>query len=308
MNPGAIERFHAAQSRNLEQTYDHAWRQGVASYEPQDPEPAPDKNPAVATAPVGTGAALLTRRQQAYREPAAPDAARRARALEPASAGLAKMTDELHQLTPTQEHMQTAEAAARSGEIDAGDMDAYAEALAAGDWLESNAWRLDAGDSVAWSGEQAGYAEAADADGQLLEWLPESDEHVCEDCGSLGELPPMPLSDWPTRPERRAAAALANAGRRDLRDRLQARTGDDGLQGVPAARGEFSGAVAGSARGGAARARGHGRRVDRAPRGDHSSSRGGLRTGGHLANARKLPFDPSRICRFCSSVRPAFRT
>jgi len=200
VNPGAIERFHAAQSRNLEQTYDHAWRQGVASYEPQDPEPAPDKNPAVATAPVGTGAALLTRRQQAYREPAAPDAARRARALEPASAGLAKMTDELHQLTPTQEHMQTAEAAARSGEIDAGDMDAYAEALAAGDWLESNAWRLDAGDSVAWSGEQAGYAEAADADGQLLEWLPESDEHVCEDCGSLGELPPMPLSDWPTTP------------------------------------------------------------------------------------------------------------
>ena len=110
------------------------------------------------------------------------------------------MAGELQQLTPTADHFQAAQAAARSGLVDAGDMSTYVEALAASDWAQSNAWRLDAGESVAWAGQQTGYAEAADTDGQLLEWLPESDEHVCEDCGSLGDLPPMPLSDWPTTP------------------------------------------------------------------------------------------------------------
>lgn len=52
---------------------------------------------------------------------------------------------------------------------------------------------------MAWSGEQRGYAEAANADGQLIEWLTEA-TGVCEDCEALGGLPPMPLADWPTTP------------------------------------------------------------------------------------------------------------
>jgi hypothetical protein len=43
-------------------------------------------------------------------------------------------------------------------------------------------------------------SEAAAADGMLLEWLPEADDHVCADCEGLGALPPMPLGDWPTTP------------------------------------------------------------------------------------------------------------
>ena len=124
----------------------------------------------------------------------------RAHALEPATAGLAKMTDELHQLTPTATHHKAAEAAAREGQIDAGGMSSYAEALAADDWAAENGWRLDAGESVAWAGEADGYAQAANADGQLLTWEPEADDHVCESCQQLGELPPMPLADFPTTP------------------------------------------------------------------------------------------------------------
>lgn len=45
----------------------------------------------------------------------------------------------------------------------------YAEALATQEWLDSNEWRLTAGESVAWAGDQAGYAQAANEDGQLLE-------------------------------------------------------------------------------------------------------------------------------------------
>jgi hypothetical protein len=202
VNPSAIARFREAQSRLLGETFDRAWRHGVASYQPEEesqrPLPPEDTHPHV-TAAAGV-AALAACRLRRYRAPSTPDPVRRDRALEPATASLDKMADELHQVAPTSEHVQAAEAAARSGAIDARDMPSYADALAVQDWAESNAWRLNAGDSVAWAGEQAGYSEAADADGQLLEWLPEADHHVCADCEGLGALPPMPLSDWPTTP------------------------------------------------------------------------------------------------------------
>ena len=79
-------------------------------------------------------------------------------------------------------------------------MTTAALAIAVGAWAEANGSRLNGGESAAWSGEQAGYAEAATQDGMLLQWQTEDDEHVCSDCIGLGELPPLPLSEFPTQP------------------------------------------------------------------------------------------------------------
>ena len=68
-------------------------------------------------------------------------------------------------------------------------------------WVDTNAYRLDAGASVGWAGEQAGYAEAADADGQFLyAWTSVGDTHVCPDCELLSGFPAMALGQWPTSP------------------------------------------------------------------------------------------------------------
>jgi hypothetical protein len=203
MNQGAVARWHAAQSRLLSETYDRSWRQGVASYEP-DEDPAPrstptNKNEGPAPALVA-GAGLLARRARAYHAPAQPEETAKAEALGPAANGLRRMAGELLTLTPTAEHVGQGAALARTGELGMEEIGAHAEALALDEWLAANEARLAGGDSVAWAGEQRGYAEAADADGQLLEWLPEADERVCEDCEGLGDLPPMPLSDFPTTP------------------------------------------------------------------------------------------------------------
>jgi len=198
VNGGAVARFHAAQTRLLSETYDRAWLQGVRSYEP-DPDPGPGRPPAAA-AGLGAGAALLAAQARPYHPPSAPDPQAQAAALGAARQGLDSMVSELSKLTPSPENTDAAEAAARAGDIGAADISQYADALAVQDWAEANAWRLDAGESVAWAGEQHGYAQAADADGQLLEWLPEADDRVCEDCEGLGQLPPMPLADWPTTP------------------------------------------------------------------------------------------------------------
>ena len=88
------------------------------------------------------------------------------------------------------------ESGARGSIADAADV--FARALE--EWTQQNAWRLDAGASVAWAGEQSGFGEAADADGQLLSWDDSGDDHECEDCLSLASMPPQPLSEWPCQP------------------------------------------------------------------------------------------------------------
>jgi hypothetical protein len=173
VNPGAIARFRAAQSRLLDETYDRAWRHGVQSYEPdedpQHPLPPDDTHPdVIAAVGVGAAAALLAKRLRRYHPPTGPDADMRARALAPAAGGLARMAGELQQFTPTLAHFQAAEDAAHAGSISAEDMRAYAEALAAQERIDSEQWRLMAGESAAWAGEQAGYAQAADADGATV--------------------------------------------------------------------------------------------------------------------------------------------
>lgn len=212
MNPGAVARFHAAQTRLLQSSYRRAWEHGVASYAPDDDPTAAEQEQAHdrALLVAGTAGLLLAARARRYRPPAAPDRASEARAVTGARGSLDRMAGELMALTATADHVDQATAAARAGEIDARDIASYAEGLAVQDWAESNAWRLNAGDSVAWAGEQAGYSEAANADGQLLEWLPEADERVCDDCEQLGNLPPMPLEDWPTHPG--MGDTICNAG------------------------------------------------------------------------------------------------
>ena len=199
MNPGAVARFQDAQRALLDETYLQAWRQGRDSYEPDEDPAAPEQAHEQAIA-IGAGAALLAARRRRYRAPISPDAKAQAAALAPAHESLRKMVDEPSALAPSAEHVEKATEAAFAGEVAGRDIATYAESLALEDWLDSNAWRMNAGESVAWAGEQQGYAQAADVDGQLLEWLPEADDHVCADCEGLGALPPMPLSDWPTTP------------------------------------------------------------------------------------------------------------
>jgi hypothetical protein len=189
----AALRFADAQKRLLRRTYDTAWGQGVGGYQPDaDPRHQPDAPRDVAEAGL-TGAALLAlRRTYSYVAPTSPDPVRRTVALAPAFRGVNAMVAEVLTITPD----VTDATAASEATISAAE--ALGQALQ--QWMVSNAYRLNMGDSVAWAGEAAGYAEAADADGQLLEWDDVGDEQVCEDCLSLASMPPMPLSEWPTSP------------------------------------------------------------------------------------------------------------
>lgn len=187
LSPDAIERFRQRQRELVEDTYDSAWQDGVDGYEPDaDPPPGeelPDEDghpDVIAAVGLGASAALLARRGRRYRAPTQAAQDRRARAIAKALRSADKMAAELATLAPAPAQADFA--------------------TAVREWADSNAYRLDAGESVAWAGEQDGYAQAASADGQLLSWQTEEDDQVCTDCEELGNLPPMPEEDWPTSP------------------------------------------------------------------------------------------------------------
>lgn len=188
LNPNAILRFADRQKRLLRQTYDTSWQRGASSYQPDDD---PEREP---TLPLGmavtglTGAGLLVARQRyKYVAPVRPDPVRRVIALSRGFEGVNSMAGQLVNLS-----------AGGDPKLYEADGDPQA---ALNDWIGSNGWRLDAGDAVAWAGEQAGYAEAANADGQLLySWMSVGDSRVCSDCEQLSGFPPMALGDWPTSP------------------------------------------------------------------------------------------------------------
>jgi hypothetical protein len=193
VDPQAVMTFAHKQKKLLRNTYDAAWQTGVSAYEPdEDPDTEPDTPRDVAEAGL-TGTALLAVRQlYMYAAPTSPNPITRAVALAPAFGSLNTMTGELATLSP-----DTLAAAASASTADASS--AFERALT--QWATGAANRLDAGASVAWSGEASGYAEAADADGQLLQWqLDDSVEHHCDDCLSLATMPPLPLSEWPCQP------------------------------------------------------------------------------------------------------------
>jgi hypothetical protein len=136
--------------------------------------------------------------------------ARRQQALAGALKGTERMAGELATLSPEPKHLETAQQEVDDGKLPVEALATGALALAVAEWAERNAYRLDAGASVAWAGEQAGYAEAADTDGQLLSWVDEGDDHVCGDCEAFDAMGPMPLEDFPTMPG--DGATECNAG------------------------------------------------------------------------------------------------
>lgn len=200
--PAAIQRFTERQRGLIHDTYDRAWQQGVAGYEPDaDPEHPTPAAQHYAEETTLTGAALLAARaRRAYQAPTAPDPQMRQQALAGALASTEHMAGELATVAPTPEHFAEAQEEAGQGKIDASAVSTAALALAVASWAESNAYRLNLGDSVAWAGEQTGYAQAADTDGQLLQWQSEDDDRVCVDCEGLEAMGPMPLADFPTTP------------------------------------------------------------------------------------------------------------
>lgn len=202
ITPAHIETWAERQRRLLHDTYQQAWEDGVAGYEPDDdPEdPEPSYQHAVAKAGASIGSLLIARRLMRYEAPTEPDDTARNLALSRALASVDAMIAELATLTPTRE--QTDRARDILDATDASDqaIGEVASSIALSDWAEANAYRLDGGESVAWAGEQDGYGQAADADGMLLSWQTEDDERVCDDCSDLGDLPPMPLADFPTTP------------------------------------------------------------------------------------------------------------
>lgn len=199
-----IHRFASRQKRLLRSTYDQAWQAGVANYQPDADPPHDDRSreqhPNPITVAASGAAVLLAKRALRYRPPGEPDGVRRARALVKATRSVDRMTAELATLHPGQEHYAAADAALTAGTITPEQVNAYALAQAVGGWTQENAFRLELGDSVAWAGEQDGYAQAASQDGMLLGWQTEDDDGVCPDCDSLGQLPPMPQDDWPSTP------------------------------------------------------------------------------------------------------------
>jgi len=202
ISPEAIRRFAEQQRGLVHSSYDKAWQQGVEGYEPDaDPEdPTPEHLHAGEEASLSGLLLLKARSQRVYQPPTAPDPARRQQALAGALKSTERMTGELAQLSPTPEHFAEAQAEVDAGKLAAEGLTAAALASAVAEWAESNAYRLDSGASVAWAGEQAGYAEAASTDGQLLSWVDEGDDHVCGDCDALDAMGPMPLEDFPAMP------------------------------------------------------------------------------------------------------------
>lgn len=199
--PNAIQRFVENQRGLIHRTYNEAWEQGIAGYEPdKNPEhPSPAHRHRGEDATLNGALLLKARSQRAYTPPVKPHAGRRQQALQAALASTERMGGELALLTPTPQQRDEAEAQAGEG-ASPSEIGAAAAAIAVAAWADSNASRLEAGESVAWAGEQAGYAEAADADGQLLVWQSEDDENVCGDCEGMEGLGPLPLEEFPTTP------------------------------------------------------------------------------------------------------------
>lgn len=166
------------QASTLAGAYTASWHAGAAGY--RSTRATPPAAGLTATSPA----------------PVAPAPAATVRALGPALAGVARMAATLALITPT------AAGIAAAGSV------AAATAAAAAGWLARNLWRLAAGASVVWAGEQHGYAQAAAADGMLLAWQldPSPAVHHCEDCPALAALPPMVLDQWPTLPGEGATA------------------------------------------------------------------------------------------------------
>jgi hypothetical protein len=167
----AATRWQSRQARLLKATYLKGWQAGVRNFRSQQPASTRQRG-ATPAAP-----ALAT-----------PPTATMSQALSPALTSLARMGAQLAVIVPTAAQLAVA------GTV------AAATLLAVKEFLKTSGWLLAAGVSVAWAGEQAGYAHAADANGFLLRWQLDPRAEHCDDCPLLAMLPPLPLAMWPTFP------------------------------------------------------------------------------------------------------------
>lgn len=159
--------WHQRQLQILFDTYVKAWHVGAANYRATQHLPTTTEPVAATVMP----------------QPKTPDRATLERALAPAMRSLSRMAAEMVTLAPGSD---TTPAGIAAGIVE---------------YVQKNSWRVDGGKSVAWAGEQAGYAEAAAADRALLAWeLDPAVVNHCADCPALAALPPMPLDQWPTVP------------------------------------------------------------------------------------------------------------
>lgn len=156
----AIVQWQQRQQQILMRSYAKAWQTGAQNYR--------------------SGTATPASVRGAGQQPTRPNGLAMQRALQPAFASLASTTAGALMVVPTAAG-QTLQAA----------MIAY---------LAAQAYKLAGGTSVAWAGEQAGYAQSAAADGQLLRWQLDGAAKHCADCPALAALPPMPMDQWPTFP------------------------------------------------------------------------------------------------------------
>jgi hypothetical protein len=204
--------FVDKQKRLLVQTYNAAWQKGVDSYGKGTPPEKPDPvRRAVALAPafkslnaMADEFADVGKKPVREADPSAqqkPTVSQRLKQLFRIGVGTAaavKVAGSPREPSdsPSSDTGASEPASAASDDADA----AGSVASAVRDWVINNAYRLDGADSVVWAGEQAGYGEAADADGQLLGWDDTGDASECGDCHELANMPPQPLSEWPCTP------------------------------------------------------------------------------------------------------------
>jgi len=174
IHPDALLGFSLAQKKLLVATYDKAWKAGVAAY------------------------VLLGK--DGYVPPTSPQPHRRAVALAPALHSVNRIVGEIQAQVPDAAALTAARAAVTAGTVSAADEAWYAITEQLAGWWQTNEWRLNAGESAAWAGEQAGFGEAAAADGMLLDWVNDGDDRVCGDCEILPSMGPLPLEQWPTTP------------------------------------------------------------------------------------------------------------
>src|SRR5581483_6494389 len=160
---GALDRWAARQRALLVRYDDEAWQRGVANYVP-DEDPSSEDEPlgaeelkAVSDAGPGSVAALIARRHRRYVPPREPDPDRKRRALLAASRSIDKMVGEISDV-------------ARARPSEPG-VEAQSAAAATAAWAKSNAYRLALGAGVVWAAEQLGFAQAASADGYLMQWI-----------------------------------------------------------------------------------------------------------------------------------------
>jgi predicted ABC-type ATPase len=227
LSHAAIETFIAKQRGLIEDTYRQAWETGVRNFHAERKQPVRESDAGDTAAQVALALVIAKLLQ------GGPNEKLMAAALAPAMLSLQRMKTQLAQVAQTPSVVQAptpAQSAATAphpvasmaagatvatvvptlrrwlgGDYANGPGGTAGQGLdlisqGGSDILGGALSRLDQASAVAWSGEQTGYGEAAQATDTPVAWITEADDHVCGDCAGYGEMDPMPFDEWPTVP------------------------------------------------------------------------------------------------------------